>query len=249
MQSAGHVSEPRVRKYSVSTLIVIGILLVCGMMLFFPSASSAKIDRAKKRLATDFKGPKDISGYYGGFLVDSNDKTVLIRSTDEAYFFVYAPSPADAKNSSLIAEISQGSTQGYRRHDKEACLLAPDPSLRKLCLLSKVWIAKTLLHDTRNPMPGDLMDRVIAGSAPDVKHLEKVWHGYSAAIRRQAEAQLQHNREVAAFKTGVYRYYQDGKGPIFEIKSKQDMWDFWSTLNDAYPDNRESRDAWFPGPD
>ena len=239
MQSAEHVSESRVRKYSVSTLIVIGIILVCVIMLFFPSASSAKIDRAKRRLATEYSGPKEgISRYFNGFTVSSSDRNYAILSTDEAYFVVYAPSPVDAKNPTLVAAIYEGLGQSYVRSAKEIYLLAPDPSLRKLSLIAKVWIAKTLSKETRSPIPTDVMQRVIAGSANDVKHLDKVWHGFSAGIRRQAEAQLQHNREVAAFKTGVYRYYQDGKGAIFEVSPKQDIWDFSRTLDDAYPNRR-----------
>ena len=238
MGSLDTFGETKSRQPSVMAYVAIGTVIICGLMLLLPSARSAKITRAKKELADFYVGPKNIANYYRGYLVSPSDKPQTLTASEQAYVCVFAPSPS----SPVTPQLSMNLNEGYSTYSgeivKNVFLLAPDPTDAKWTLYAKVWLAKTLNHDTKNPIPGDLAENLRAGSNGALKQLKSCWGRFSPEICRQAEAKLKYNLEVVASTRGVFRYFQDGRGTNYEIGPTREIWSFSQAYEEAFPKNR-----------
>jgi hypothetical protein len=219
-------------------VIIIGIIFaLCIVFLLLPSSRSSKIAKAKARLETTFNGPpaSKIQSIYEEFLVaGSESKRLDLKPTDASFIYVFAPAPTYT-GSQMFGDLSN--QYGYRSGEKKnAVLLAPDPASKDWSLLSKDWIAYGLLNKKVEEIRALGQEMTYSSGSKTIQpRLKKIWDSIPAATQAQAEAILTKNRAAAKKLGENRRFFQDGKGKIYEIRAGNDIWDFVSTYEDVFP--------------
>lgn len=252
------------RKASPLVLIVGAILVVCALFLAFPSSRANRQAKALNMLATEYAGPKDVTYLYSGYMVTNRNEVESVGVLDRAQIVVFAPGPKDSVPYDLLNGMNDYRTPGNKKGPKYVCLLAPDPKNSDWSLFAAVWIGQALeaklkiyKHTmqmtnlgfnmiippsaSKTPMTVSSSVMTTTLSASTLKDLRKTFSEFDPQVQAMALDTLDSNRKVIGSLTGLHRFYQDGQGHNYEIKSPDNIWQFENMLRDAYPNLRSDQ--------
>lgn len=250
---------PRMRwKPSPLVLIMVGILLVAGVFLLFPSGRAVRQSKALKLLSSEFVGPKSLSSLYGGYFVTKENKFEKVQPSDKAQIIVFAPKPTDQVPYNFMDSMNYYQAPSDQK-PKIVCLLAPDAACTDWTLFAMVWIGQSLeankngAHTTTMTNLPYSVSSIFSptGKSPPIpmmnldantiKEFKKTFSEFDPQIQAMALDTLEANRKLVKSMTGIHQYYQDGKGTNYEIRSPRGIWEFEQAIQDAYPNRQSGR--------
>lgn len=242
------------RKPSPLVLIMVGILLVAGIFLLFPSGKAIRQNKALKLLSSEYVGPKSLSSLYGGYFVTKENNFEKVQPSDKAQIIVFAPKPTDQVPYNFMDSMNYYQAPSDQK-PKIVCLLAPDAACADWTLFAMVWIGQSL-EANKNGTPNMSMTNLsysytsptkafpapgMTFQASTIKEFKKTFSEFDPQIQAMALDTLEANRKLVKSMTGIHQYYQDGKGTNYEIRSPRGIWEFEQAIQDAYPNRRSGR--------
>lgn len=231
--------------------IIVAILGASSLMLFVPSAKVARKLKGEKLLRTDFIGPKSLSSLTGGFFVSRTYDRENLSVGDEVAITVFAPGAKD----DIPQDFSNGMyyfppVSKTQQQQKAIYLLAPDPAAKEWTLFAKVWLGRVLEPKKKRGARGDvfgstsfsymmkpkgktLTTSTLLLAPPSTKSLTTAWLDFRPETRTEVESIIAQNRKVVGSMKGLYRYYQESNGPVYEIGPEKHFWEFEQAFRDA----------------
>lgn len=237
------VEIPR-KKLSPILAIVAIILVIACLFLLMPSSRSARLQKAKDKLARDYTDPTEATLrplFENELILDT--KLAKPSAKDRSVLYVFAPTPTKSISAQLINEIAYQQT--YSPGDvraKTGILLAPDPTSTGWTLFAKVWIAKVLEGKSPNEVKNLGVGLATGSSAATLRQLQEIWNKVPVDIQKRTEDILDKNRALAKSFGNTRCFFHDEHGQNYEIpvssSSSQMLYQFMYDYSEANPQAR-----------